>query len=104
MRLHVLYRGYLQQNSLTPDGNIRMVPMYSKDFSFIAGTLASRVDLDDLYFDPEVLFDALDAVCRGFADEVLPGNRMWAIIEFLGVIFDHIRDGTQTPGGKFTLG
>ena len=104
VRLHVLYRGYLQQNSLTPDGNIRMVPMYSKDFSFIAGTLASRVDLDDLYFDPEVLFDALDAVCRGFADEVLPGNRMWALIEFLGVIFDHIRDGTQTPGGKFTLG
>ena len=56
------------------------------------------------YFEPEVLFDALDAVCRGFADEVLPGNRMWAINEFLGVIFDHIREGTQDPGGKFTLG
>lgn len=86
VRLHELYRGYLQQNELTPDGNIRIVPMYSKDFSFIAGVLSSTLGFAELYFEPEVLFDALDAVCRGFAAEVLPEERMWAINEFLGAI------------------
>lgn len=104
VRLHELYRGYLQQNELTPDGEIRIVPMYSKDFSLIAGMLSDRYRLDELYFKPDVLFDALDAVCRGFAEEELPENSMWVIHEFMGVIFEYMRNRTQDPGGNLTLG
>ena len=98
VRLHELYRGYLQQKELTPDGDIRMVPMYSKDFSFIAGVLSERLDLEQLYFEPDVLFDALDAVCRGFAQQVLPEDRMWAIREFLGVIAESVFDDDLKRG------
>ena len=95
LRLHELYRGFLQQNGLTPDGDIRIVPIYSKDFSFIAGVLSARLDPEQLYFEPDVLFDALDAVCRGFAREVLPEGRMWAIHEFLGVIDESVLGDTD---------
>lgn len=104
VRLHELYRGYLQQKELTPDGDIRIVPMYSKDFSFIAGMLSDRYGLDELYFEPEVLFDALDAVCRGFAEEELPEKRMWVIHEFMGVIIEYMRNRPPGPGGELTLG
>ena len=103
VRLHELFRGFLQKHSLTPDGSIRMVPMYSPDFGYIAGKISSSYDLTERYFEPYVLCDALDAVCNAIAQEELPEERMWMIDSFMNVIaewLNHHRSGLDDELGK----
>ena len=101
--LHELFRGFLQKHSLTPDGNIRMVPMYSPDFGYIAGKISSSYDLTERYFEPYVLCGALDAVCNAIAQEELPKERMWMIDSFMNVVAEwrkHHRSGLDDELGK----
>ena len=55
IRLHNLYLDFIQENQLTAESDIRLVPMYAPDFAVLAGRMAAGFSLDKLSFRPEVL-------------------------------------------------
>ena len=78
--LHKLFLKFVEDNSLRPDGPIRMVPMFANDFATISGTMAQT--LDSTYFDSHTLASALDAVCLAIHEPTLPEEETWMIKTF----------------------
>ena len=60
-----------------------MVPFYALDFKALTSTTAEELDFDnELYFDPSVVQEALDAVLHTMMQPDLPADRVWMIDPF----------------------
>ena len=74
---HGIYLKFLNDNELTPDSAIRIVPMYAPDFGVATGSLFFEMKEHERYFEPRSLVFALDTLHREFCKPVIPGARMW---------------------------
>lgn len=99
--LHNLYLDFIKENQLTADGDIRMVPMYASDFGILAGDMVPEFSLDKLYFEPEVLRNALDTTYRKVLEPELPNDRMWMINTFKSAIDAGLSEQESVPGEEF---
>ena len=106
--LHNLYLNFLDRKSLTEDSAIRMVPFYAPDFGALTGTMAENLDIDDeLYFEPNLLLEALEAVYLKIIQPELPTERMWMVNAFQQPINEAVErkrklasEGAKGPGGR----
>ena len=98
--LHNAYLDFLLQNDLGADSNIRMVPMYTGDFAFIAQSILSDLGLERMYFESEALSAALKAVYDQLLQYDLPAERTWVRDLFINVLKDIVPE----PGGPLAPG
>ena len=74
--LHLRYREFLQKNELDAESDIRIVPIHATDFGVMTGTLSAELTLDEMYFSPSVLSNALDALYKAILRPTLPSRRI----------------------------
>ena len=98
--LHEEYLRFLEDNSLTAESDIRMVPMYAPDFAVITGRLSYEPDPENLHFDSYVLAAALDTIYQTLLKPKLPEYRTWMIDKFMETVEANLPEG-GAPGGSF---
>ena len=95
--LHKLFLKFVEDNSLRPDGPIRMVPMFANDFATISGAMAQT--LESTYFDSHSLASALDAVCLKIHEPTLPDEETWMIKTFKDALLANLSYHDSGLGG-----